>query len=60
MKALSIRDRLVARVDYFLADWDAYLCPVSSITAFPHQSKGKPIEVNGIKLPYTTTLSRLI
>ncbi|MBE9047959.1 amidase [Pleurocapsales cyanobacterium LEGE 10410] len=54
MKALTIRDRLVAQMDNFLADWDAYLCPVSSITAFPHQPKGKPIEVNKIKLPYTT------
>ena len=54
MKALTIRDRLIAQMDNFLADWDAYLCPVSSITAFPHQPKGKPIEVNKIKLPYTT------
>ncbi len=54
MKALTIRDRLITQMDNFLADWDAYLCPVSSITAFPHQPKGKPIEVNKIKLPYTT------
>ena len=54
MKALTIRDHLIAQMDHFLADWDAYLCPVSSITAFPHQAKGKPIEVNQIKLPYTT------
>ncbi len=53
MQALTKRDRLIAQMEYFLADWDAYLCPVSSITAFPHQLKGKPIEVNGIKLPYT-------
>lgn len=54
MKALTIRDRTIARMDNFLTDWDAYLCPVSSITAFPHQPKGKPIEVNRIKLPYIT------
>ena len=54
MQALTKRDRLIAQMDRFLAEWDAYLCPVSSITAFPHQPKGKPIEVNGIKLPYTT------
>ena len=39
---------------FSIADWDAYICPVSSVTAFPHQAKGNPIEVNGIKLPYTT------
>ncbi len=54
MQALTKRDRLIAQMDCFLADWDAYFCPVSSITAFPHQPKGKPIEVNRIKLPYTT------
>ena len=54
MKALTIRDKLIAQMDYFLADWDAYVCPVSSTTAFFHQLKGKPIEVNKIKLPYTT------
>ena len=54
MKALTIRDRLITQMDNFIADWDAYLCPVSSITAFPHQPKGRPIEVNKIKLPYTT------
>ena len=54
MQALTKRDRLIAQMDRFLTDWDAYLCPVSSITAFPHQPKGKPIEVNRIKLPYTT------
>ena len=54
MQALTKRDRLIAQMDRFLADWDAYLCPVSSVTAFPHQPKGKPIKVNGTKLPYTT------
>ena len=54
MKALTIRDRLIAQMDNFLTDWDVYICPVSSITAFPHQPKGKPIEVNRIKLPYST------
>lgn len=54
MKALTIRDCLITQMDNFLDDWDAYLCPVSSITAFSHQPKGNPIEVNQIKLPYNT------
>ena len=54
MQALTKRDRFIAQMDRFLDNWDAYICPVSSITAFTHQPKGKPIEVNGIKLPYTT------
>ncbi|MEL6437889.1 MAG: amidase [Cyanobacteria bacterium J06621_8] len=54
MGALTLRDRLIAVLDNFLRDWDAYLCPVSTITAFPHQPQGQPIKVNQIKLPYLT------
>ena len=54
MQALTQRDRFIAQMDRFLAEWDAYICPVSTIPAFPHQPQGKPITVNGIKLPYIT------
>ena len=54
MQALDRRDRLIAQMDRFLNQWDVYLCPVSTITAFPHCSPGKPMEVDGVKLPYTT------
>ncbi len=54
MQALTQRDRFIAQMDRFLAEWDAYICPVSTISAFPHQPQGKPITVNGIKLPYIT------
>ena len=54
MQALTQRDRFIAQMDRFLAELDAYICPVSTILAFPHQPQGKPITVNGIKLPYIT------
>ena len=54
MQALTQRDRFIEQMDRFLTEWDAYICPVSTIPAFPHQPQGKPIAVNGIKLPYIT------
>ena len=60
MQALTQRDRFTGQMDHFLAEWDAYLCPVSTIPAFPHQPKGKPITVNGIKLPYMTACGAYI
>ena len=37
MQALTQRDRFIAPMDRFLSEWDAYICPVSTIPAFPHQ-----------------------
>ena len=54
VQALDRRDRLIAQMDRFLNQWDVYLCPVSTVPAFTHCPQGKPIEVDGVKLPYTT------
>jgi amidase len=50
--ALSQRDRLIAQLDRFLSEWDAWLCPVAPISAFPHCPPGTPIDIDGIPHPY--------
>jgi len=37
-EALAQRDELISALESFLANWDAWLCPVSSTPAFKHQS----------------------
>jgi amidase len=39
------RQQLIQRVDDFLTQWDAWLCPVFSIPAFTHRPLRAPIEV---------------
>ncbi|HTP07554.1 MAG TPA: amidase [Anaerolineae bacterium] len=39
------RQSLIQRVDEFMTQWDAWLCPVFSIPAFTHRALGDPIEV---------------
>lgn len=56
--ALSYRDLYIYLLEQFLADWDAWLCPVTSILAFPHRKMNATealrasLEVDGIKTPY--------
>jgi len=57
--ALSRRDALIESMERFLAEWDAWLCPVSSTPAFTHRKPatkgpGQPIEVDGQQVPYWT------
>lgn len=49
---LARRDRLIAEVERYLADWDALLCPVTVGPAFPHCPAGTPIAVDGRTVPY--------
>lgn len=49
---LSDRDRQIAKIEKFMARWDAWICPVSLSPAFPHCGFGKPIEVDEVKFPY--------
>ena len=49
---LTERDRTMAQMDRFMAEWDAWICPVSLTPAFPHCSFGQSIEVDGVKFPY--------
>ncbi len=57
MKALTLRDSLIGALDRFLADRDAWICPVSATPAFKHKRPaarlpGQSIEVDGLKIPY--------
>jgi amidase len=63
-KALSQRDVFIARMERFLADWDAWLCPVAALPAYPHLQSRNPIEqlratveVDGQKIPYILATS---
>ena len=61
--ALNIREKLIAELEGFLADYDLWLCPVAPTTAWPQAHAGrfggegrfrKPpaIEVDGRSLPF--------
>ena len=55
--ALNLRERLVGELEAFLVDWDAWLCPVASLVAYPHCRLGglrgpPPLDVAGRRLPY--------
>jgi amidase len=51
--ALARRDELAREWEAFLAGYDAFLCPVAAVPAFTHRTKGAPIEVDGVKTPYS-------
>lgn len=50
--ALSRRHTLINEMEQFLAEWDAWLCPVSATPAFTHRKTGAAIEVDGEEVPY--------
>jgi amidase len=62
--ALTQRDTFIAKLEHFLADWDAWLCPVAAVPAYPHFPARNPIEqlratveVDGQKMPYLLATS---
>lgn len=50
--ALARRAAFTKQMDNFLSQWDAWICPVVPFPAFQHQIPGKPIEVDGERMPY--------
>ena len=63
-RALSQRDIFINKLDFFLGDWDAWLCPVAALPAYPHLLSRTPIEqlratveVDGQKIPYILATS---
>lgn len=55
--ALNVRDQMIIRLEAFLESWDAWLCPVAAVTAYPHSRRSKyskppSILVDGEPLPY--------
>jgi len=58
VETLTRRDPLIAALDHFLSDLDAWLCPVAPGPAFPHCKPGpigEPVKIEGQMLPYWTT-----
>ncbi len=62
--ALSQRDVFIAKMESFLGDWDAWLCPVAALPAYQHLQARNPIEqlratveVDGRKMPYLLATS---
>jgi amidase len=51
-QALTRRDALISKLEEFLADWDAWLCPVTAGPAFAHCKTGQPITVDDQQVPY--------
>ena len=56
-EALNLREELIAELEDFLADWDAWLCPVAPVTAYPHCRldgfrKPPALKVDDRSLPY--------
>jgi len=63
-EALSLRDMFIAKMENFLSNWDAWLCPVAALSAYPHLLSRNPIEqlnaavdVDGQKVPYLLATS---
>jgi amidase len=52
-ETLTERDRLIARMDEALAQWDAWLCPVAMTSAFTHRESGTAIRVDDRSVPYS-------
>lgn len=49
--ALAARDTATAAWETFFGDWDALLCPVMPMTAFPHTPPGGTFQVDGTPIP---------
>jgi amidase len=58
--ALMERDILIANIESFLSNWDAWLCPVVPVPAFTHRQPGEPIEVDGREFSYWTTIGAYV
>lgn len=62
MQAFDLQSRYITRMDNFLSDYDAWLCPVSSTTAIEHQKPtghfgdfrlyNTPVKVDGKDVHY--------
>ncbi|MDQ3707379.1 MAG: amidase [Chloroflexota bacterium] len=50
--ALHRRDAIISAWEDFFGEWDALLCPVCMVTAFPHCPTNTPLEVEGETVNY--------
>jgi amidase len=54
LASLRRRSVLIAALEGFFEQWDALICPVMSVPAFPHCAKHTPILVDGQPVDYWT------
>jgi amidase len=54
LAGLRRRSVLIAALEAFFEQWDALICPVMSVPAFPHCAKNTPILVDGQAVDYWT------
>ncbi len=47
-EALNKQNEYITQMDNFLSEYDAWICPVSSTTAFKHHAPSRQIEANNI------------
>jgi amidase len=52
-ETLTERDRLIAKMDEALTQWDAWLYPVAMTSAFTHRESGTAIRVDDRSVPYS-------
>lgn len=52
LRAMDRRDAYSAAWEEFLADVDAFICPVAMTVAFPHVRTGDPVAVDGTAVSY--------
>jgi amidase len=52
LEVLHRRDQSIIAWEQFFQEWDALICPVSMITAFPHCEPGEPLRVDGQDVNY--------
>jgi len=50
--ALMVRDATNLHIEKFLQNYDLWLCPVTSDSAFPHAKTGKPVLVDNKQVDY--------
>jgi len=55
-RALDARDRACGEFEAFMADYDAWICPVAAVPAITHRRTGAPVEVDGTRVSYSMAL----
>lgn len=54
MQALEEKDQVRDAFNAFFNDWDIWLTPAAAMPAYQHTPAGKPLPLNGKKIPYTS------
>ena len=54
--SLRKRSQFITTLEVFFQEWDALICPVMAVPAFPHCAPNTPILVDGQLIDYSTAL----